>query len=261
MDEKRAPSLCREDDDERSHIPVMTSRMLALRAAQLVFAIVYATLDAFAALRLQFGSVRRHNMPGSSPKSPNVVTDALTRPWTKQMPAFSKSGMTRTLFKARPELTTRSPIVCCVVGTCRLLFLARIQHRAASETVPLDRPLVSQRRPVFTAEAPTKVLICVCDLFSRTLEITTNLTWLASWAMLAVLATGLNQMQNGMPAGQGDLRPTEMEASTPAQQVSNDAMEAARIIVAAASAVGMLAWGLLTASLISTSEPPRFEKS
>lgn len=92
--------------------------------------------------------------------------------------------------------------------------------------------------------------------FPRTLEILTNLTWLASWAMLAVLATGLNQMQDGRPAVQGDLKPPAMEASTPAHPVSDDAMEAARIIVAAASVVGMLTWGLLTASLISTSEPP-----
>lgn len=60
MDEKKAPSLYREDDEERGHIPVITSRMLALRAAQLVFAIAYVALDAFAAVRLHFGSVRRH---------------------------------------------------------------------------------------------------------------------------------------------------------------------------------------------------------
>lgn len=73
MDEKREPSLCREDDEERSHIPVVTSRMLALRAAQLVFAVVYATLDAFAALRLQFGSVRRQDIPGIIPQSPTLL--------------------------------------------------------------------------------------------------------------------------------------------------------------------------------------------
>ena len=242
MDEKTEPPLYREDDEERGHIPVTTSRMLALRAAQLVLAVAYAVLDAFAAVRLQFGSVRRH--ASTMPQPPKFLhTNVALYEADARFPYVSTA---RTYLEPRPRLMVRSSVACGIFVPDSLPCLAWIQHRAASQAVPLGGPLVSR-----AARTRWGRQVLIRNRPARMLEILTNLAWLASWAMLAVLATGLNQMQKGTPAAR---EAQTTEASTQAQQVSDEAMAAARIIVAAASGVGMLAWGLLGASLVSTSE-------